>query len=251
VIAARPVDKSKSLRVAIAVSIALHGALLTTAARRHLKSSPTATAPLELSVDGSVASPEPTPPPLPEPQKTPEAMRHAATSPASVSHAVASPALPSNAPTPSPEPAIGGPVDLTGELPMLASTSPSVGGSGSAGIGGGSAGGGIGHLGSAPSNGGSGTSDRSGGVELENPAWSCPWPREADTEQIDEQTVVIRVVVDREGRVLSATVVVDPGHGFAQVAVACALRTRFKPARDAAGQAIRAASPPIIVRFTR
>ena len=93
--------------------------------------------------------------------------------------------------------------------------------------------------------------DLSTPVSLRVERWSCPWPPEADSERIDEQTVVIRVVVDPEGIVEAAELVVEPGHGFGKAAVACALDTRFTPARDRAGTAIRARSPPIRVRFTR
>jgi periplasmic protein TonB len=93
--------------------------------------------------------------------------------------------------------------------------------------------------------------DRARPVSLESEKWSCPWPREADAEQIDEQTVVLRVVVDAGGAAEQATVLADPGHGFGAAAVACALRTRFVPARDGNGEAVRSVSPPIRVRFTR
>jgi len=93
--------------------------------------------------------------------------------------------------------------------------------------------------------------DRSSAVSLPGQSWSCPWPREADAEEIDEQTVVIRVVVRPDGSVESAKVIADPGHGFGDAAAACALRTRFSPASDRDGAAIRSASPPIRVRFTR
>jgi protein TonB len=88
-------------------------------------------------------------------------------------------------------------------------------------------------------------------VSLEGQSWSCPWPPEADSDRIDEQTVVIRVVVDQDGSVKSAEIVVEPGHGFGKAAVACAKNTRFTPAHDRAGNAVRARSPPIRVRFTR
>jgi protein TonB len=96
-----------------------------------------------------------------------------------------------------------------------------------------------------------GASDRSGGVSLADQDWACPWPREADAEQINDETVVIQVVVGVTGRAESVTVLSDPGHGFGQAAIACALRTRFTPGRDRDGRAIRASSPPILVRFTR
>ena len=93
--------------------------------------------------------------------------------------------------------------------------------------------------------------DRASPVSLENENWSCPWPPEAGAQQVDEQTVVIRVVVGLEGTAEQATVLADPGHGFGEAAVACAMRTRFTPARDKRGAAVRATSPPIRVRFTR
>jgi periplasmic protein TonB len=95
------------------------------------------------------------------------------------------------------------------------------------------------------------TPDRSTPVSLEAQTWSCPWPREADLEQIDDQSVIIRVVVNPDGTAASVSVVSDPGHGFGQAATTCATQTRFTPARDREGTPIRATSPPIRVRFTR
>jgi periplasmic protein TonB len=93
--------------------------------------------------------------------------------------------------------------------------------------------------------------DLSRTVSLEEQSWSCPWPRAADAEQIDEQTVVIRVVVRPDGTAESAEVVVDAGRGFGPAAIACAMRTRFAPAHDREGAPVRSRSPPINVRFTR
>jgi protein TonB len=93
--------------------------------------------------------------------------------------------------------------------------------------------------------------DRSRAVSLEGANWSCPWPTQADAEQLHEQTVVIRVVVAADGHAESAHVVADPGRGFGPSATSCALRTRFTPAQDRNGAPIRARSPPIRVRFTR
>ena len=88
-------------------------------------------------------------------------------------------------------------------------------------------------------------------VSLDQSAWSCQWPSEADAQQIDEQTVVLRVVVRVDGRAERADVVSEPGFGFGQAARTCAMATRFEPARDAAGHAIAATSPPIRVHFFR
>jgi periplasmic protein TonB len=93
--------------------------------------------------------------------------------------------------------------------------------------------------------------DLSTAVALEDESWSCPWPPEADTEQVDEQTVIIRVVVAPDGKVEAAEVVSDPGGGFGAAATTCARQTRFTPARDRRGAPTRATSPPIRVRFTR
>jgi protein TonB len=92
---------------------------------------------------------------------------------------------------------------------------------------------------------------RASAVSLADQSWSCPWPREADAEQIDQETVVIRVVVGADGKPESAAAVSDPGHGFAAAATTCAMRTRFNPAHDRAGEPTRARSPPIRVLFTR
>lgn len=98
-------------------------------------------------------------------------------------------------------------------------------------------------LGSGPS--------RARSIQLPARNWACPWPREADALRIDEQTVMLRVVVTPEGRVTSAELVSDPGHGFGQAALACAHGARFEAALDSKGTPYLATSPPIRVRFTR
>jgi protein TonB len=96
-----------------------------------------------------------------------------------------------------------------------------------------------------------GEPDRSHQVALADEDWRCPWPRDAEAEQIDEQAAVVKVVVRADGTAVSARVVRDPGHGFGAAAVECALRTRFTPAADPTGRPIETESPPIRVRFTR
>jgi protein TonB len=81
--------------------------------------------------------------------------------------------------------------------------------------------------------------------------WRCPWPRQADDAQIDEQVAVVRVVARADGSVESTALIDDPGYGFGAAAMACALGRRFIPARDRDGRPVRAKSPPIRVRFTR
>ena len=88
-------------------------------------------------------------------------------------------------------------------------------------------------------------------VELSGDEWQCPWPREAEAAEIDEQTVTLRARVDADGRARSVSLLDDPGLGFGAAARACALQTRFSPALDRDGNPVAANSPPIRVRFTR
>lgn len=88
-------------------------------------------------------------------------------------------------------------------------------------------------------------------VSLDQAAWSCPWPAEADAEQVNERTVVLRARVQPDGRAQTVDVLADPGFGFGAAARACALATRFDPARNADGQPVAALSAPIRVHFSR
>jgi periplasmic protein TonB len=88
-------------------------------------------------------------------------------------------------------------------------------------------------------------------VSLDQAAWNCPWPAEADAQQINEQTVVLRATVGADGRVERVDVLSDPGFGFGSTARLCAMRTRFEPARASAGEPIGAVSPPLRVHFFR
>jgi protein TonB len=104
---------------------------------------------------------------------------------------------------------------------------------------------------SAPSKPRATAPDRSSSVALEAQDWSCPWPREAIDEPIDEQVVIVRVVVRPDGSAESASITQDRVGGFGRAAIACALRTRFIAGRDRTGRPTKALSPPIRVRFTR
>jgi protein TonB len=88
-------------------------------------------------------------------------------------------------------------------------------------------------------------------VSLDQAAWSCPWPAEADAEQVNEKTVVLRVRVRADGHADAVDVLSDPGFGFGVAARGCALATRFEPARDADGRPTTALSAPIRVHFYR
>jgi protein TonB len=105
----------------------------------------------------------------------------------------------------------------------------------------------------APGGTGTGAAARSHAraVQLDQAAWSCPWPAEADARQVDQETVVLRVAVGADGHAERVDIVQDPGFGFGRAAHQCALATRFEPARDPSGAPITALSPPIRVHFFR
>lgn len=63
----------------------------------------------------------------------------------------------------------------------------------------------------------------------------CPFPPEADAEQIDDAYVTIQVTVRGDGRAESASLLVDPGHGFGRSARKCAMQKRWEPALDRSG----------------
>jgi protein TonB len=81
--------------------------------------------------------------------------------------------------------------------------------------------------------------------------WDCPFPPEADVDQIDLQIVTVAVTVRADGTPENIRVVGDPGHGFGRAARACAMRQRFVPAKNREGHPIAGTLPAVKVRFTR
>lgn len=252
----RPLERGRSVRIALLFSVTIHATLGMLAWRpwsfdRRVVD-PAAKNPIEVFVEEATvpAAPEAPPPSSERPTPTVLKPREAGRARTSEPHTELAPAPPSAA-TKAPEPGSNVPVDLTDQALVTASANSYPGGATGLGqVRGGAALGRDRHSLSAPAS-GDGTGDRSGAISLENQNWACPWPAEADADRIDEQVVAIRVVVRADGTVESADVLSDPGHGFAQAATTCALRTRFTPARDREGRPVRAASPDILVRFTR
>ena len=66
----------------------------------------------------------------------------------------------------------------------------------------------------------------------------CPFPAEADAEQVDEAKVSIEVHVGVGGRAETVAVTSDPGHGFGREARKCALREKYEPAWNVDGQPV-------------
>ena len=81
--------------------------------------------------------------------------------------------------------------------------------------------------------------------------WRCPWPAEADAEQIDEAFAIVQVQVTPDGRPQAVKVLSDPGHGFGREARGCAMRERYTPALDPNGNPIAGPTRPIRVHFER
>jgi protein TonB len=236
--------------VAVLVAVAAHGLLLLGASQIH----GTASVP-DAKVLFDIVDPPPLAPLPEEPARREETAKnplvpssHGSPQPQEKASETPPPLKPEASPDEEGRPGV--PLDLTGETPVIGTSGRGTGTpvANRDGFGGARGSGGKPRL---ASEGGGAGPDLSTTVSLEGQTWSCPWPPEADSERIDEQIVVIRVVVDPDGSAESAEIVVEPGHGFGEAAVACALNTRFTPARDRAGNALRARSPPIRVRFTR
>jgi protein TonB len=95
------------------------------------------------------------------------------------------------------------------------------------------------------------TEDKSRPVGLAGSAsWNCPFPPEADADQIDRAVVGVSVTVRADGSAASISVVNDPGHGFGRAAKSCALARSYKPALDRSGTAITTTAT-INVHFNR
>lgn len=79
----------------------------------------------------------------------------------------------------------------------------------------------------------------------------CPFPGEADADQIDQAFVMIQVKVKPDGSPESVSVLQDPGHGFGREAKKCAMRKKYSQGLDPDGQAIGGTTKPFRVRFER
>lgn len=82
--------------------------------------------------------------------------------------------------------------------------------------------------------------------------WSnCPFPPQADIDQVDYAQVTLMVTVRPDGTAQSVRVLTDPGHGFGRAASRCAMSKKYAPALNAQGKAVLGTTPPIRVTFTR
>jgi protein TonB len=104
----------------------------------------------------------------------------------------------------------------------------------------------VGGTGTAPAS----AVDRSRPAGTPEKNWDCPFPAEAELEQINYQQVRVAVTVSPEGKALDVKVIGDTGFGFGRAAQRCALRKAFIPALDRGGNPITA-TIPIVVTFVR
>lgn len=81
-------------------------------------------------------------------------------------------------------------------------------------------------------------------------SWGCPFPPQADLNQVDRASVTLSITVGANGRASSASVVSDPGYGFGAQARRCAMSKSYVPALNKAGQKI-AKTIVVRVKFQR
>jgi protein TonB len=81
--------------------------------------------------------------------------------------------------------------------------------------------------------------DRSRAASLSGGSqWSCPFPSEADTAQIDEAFVSLQVDVQPDGTPTAVRITQDPGNGFGREARRCAMNKHYQSALDHDGNPI-------------
>jgi protein TonB len=213
---------------------------------------------LRASIEVAV-EPEPEPEPVPEPQPEPEQ------EPEPVKKAEAKPALEKAPAPPAPvaaqaarvltaEPDPNEPLDLTGDSFVQGNADVYAGGITAAkgtatqavrsprargdGV--------VGGTGTAPATG----VDRSRPAGTLQKNWDCPFPAEAELEQVNYQQVNVAVTVAANGKALEVKVIGNTSFGFGRAAQRCALSKTFVPALDRSGTPVTT-TIPIVVTFVR
>jgi protein TonB len=217
---------------------------------------PAAPAPSEIDVMPEEAPPPPPPPPAPEPE--PQAKPEP--EPPRVHH---------EAPPPPPAPAQAGkvltqapdpnePVDLTGNTIVTGNADAYAGGTTASNGTSTTAVRGLAAPGGVPGGTGKPTAAPAAAVDRSRPPklasdteWSCPFPPEADSAQIDDTYVLLTVDVRADGSVSGVKVLQDPGNGFGREARRCAPSHRFEPALDRDGTPIPGTTRPLRIHFSR
>jgi periplasmic protein TonB len=86
-------------------------------------------------------------------------------------------------------------------------------------------------------------SDRSRSATLRGSrGWNdCPFPLEAEVDNIEQAAVLLKVSTLPDGRPSDARILQDPGHGFGRAARSCAMARSYEPALDREGSPISGA----------
>ncbi|HVW24569.1 MAG TPA: energy transducer TonB [Polyangiaceae bacterium] len=206
-----------------------------------------------------IEPPPPPPPPEPEPEKPPEPEPPKEAPPPKAAPAPATPPPAAQAAkvlTQDPDP--DEPVDLTGDGFVQGTGDTYAGGVTTTSGTSKSAVRDVRATGSAEAAPAAKTAQGPGGPDLSRKAallggnsWDrCGFPAEADIEQINSARVTLVVTVDSDGHATSASVTQDPGYGFGALAKRCALRERYAPALNKAGEPVTA-TQTIIINFRR
>ena len=204
-----------------------------------------------------IEPPPPPPPPEPEPEPTQEPPKEAPPPKAAPAPATPPPAAQAGKVlTSDPDP--DEPVDLTGDGFVQGTGDSFAGGVTTAAGTSKTAGRDIRATGSAEAPAAPKAGPGPGGPDLSRKAsllggnsWDrCGFPAEADIEQINTARVTLVVTVDTDGHATNATVTQDPGYGFGALAKRCALRERYSPALNKAGEPVTA-TQSIVINFRR
>ena len=79
----------------------------------------------------------------------------------------------------------------------------------------------------------------------------CGVPAQADRFDIEFADMRLQVCVGVDGIPTSATVLTDPGHGFAEEILKCVAQFRYRPGLNAEGVPVPSQSNVLKVRYTR
>jgi len=82
--------------------------------------------------------------------------------------------------------------------------------------------------------------------------WACAWPQEEEENtELRSMRVLIAVHVDRDGEAQGVDILGSAAPPFERAARQCALNEPYLFARDEAGHAVAATTPPFSVHFFR
>lgn len=81
--------------------------------------------------------------------------------------------------------------------------------------------------------------------------WACAWPESESDSDLRDARVSLSVHVDASGGATRIEAIGSPSDAFADAARHCALRERYRPARDDEGRSTEGSTSPFTVHFVR